>query len=903
METQETRQPIRLAAFAFDPLKETLDLPDDLRVEKELKEPAPIIVQFKKSLTREERARIQAQYGLELADYIPEYAYLEIMTTEILEKLVADPVFRASVPYEPAFKLAPNLGKVPYRTASRKRMKGLWLYIVLFPHADPESVAKALKKQKATRIQVKDDRQIGGSASVQCVVANVAAATGIARLGEVRWIEEVAEQFDDNVNAAGTIQSGAANNPAIWHQGLHGEGQVIGLIDSGPPDINHCFFQDPVNNMPRPAHRKVLQIRNASRSAPNWHATLTSGCAAGDDFNSLGAAPCRGGSWAARLVCGNRHDIAGISSMLAELNAAAGMGAFVHTNSWHTGPVDQDNRALYNQIAADVDYFTWKNEDHLVLGSAGNIGEEQGSPGTSKNAICVGASQADPNEMNYGDGNPGPTADGRRKPDLIAPGCGIHSARLGTACGTRLVGCATSLATPHAAAAAALTRQYFTECWYPSGTAQARHAFVPSGALLKAMLLNSTIDMTGLVGYPNDEEGWGLVQLSNVLFFPGSPRDLRVWDTRNADGLLTGEIREHHVNVANNSQPLKVTLVWTEPPGAAGSANPVVNNLDLEVVSPDGTQIFRGNMFAGGVSIVGGVADTVNNVEMVLVNAPAAGEWTIRVHGTEVNVGNPGQGYALVVSAKLESAEQLSAFQYAVKFVCGRSTGDAVAPGIYFTAINVHNPTYEAIHFRKKVAVALPGERPGPVSQFFDAKLGPDQAFEIDCQDIRRHAQTTAVFLKGFVVIESDVELDVVAVYTVAREVQVESIHTERVAPRQRREERVGLPDLVPVPDPRPEIGFRRLVEQGPDAGKLVVTVKNQGDADAPASIARVTFSPGGSFDLPTPPIPAGGSVHLLPLSVPEECSMGSFTIMVDANNEVVESNEANNMGRGEFFG
>src|SRR5262245_45056441 len=53
-------------------------------------------------------------------------------------------------------------------------------------------------------------------------------------------------------------------------------------------------------------------------------------------------------------------------------------------------------------------------------------------------------------------------------------------------------------------------------------------------------------------------------------------------------------------------------------------------------------------------------------------------------------------------------------FQYAVKFVCGKSAGEVVAPGVYFTAVNVHNPTYKTIQFRVKVAVALPGLKPGP---------------------------------------------------------------------------------------------------------------------------------------------------------------------------------------------
>jgi hypothetical protein len=125
--------------------------------------------------------------------------------------------------------------------------------------------------------------------------------------------------------------------------------------------------------------------------------------------------------------------------------------------------------------------------------------------------------------------------------------------------------------------------------------------------------------------------------------------------------------------------------------------------------------------------------------------------------------------------------------QYAVKFICGKSTGDVVVPGTYFTAINVHNPTDKPIVFKKKFAVARPGEEAGPVSPFFDAKLGPDQALEIDCKDILRQTQARGDFLKGFAVIESDVELDVVAVYTVGGLIidRVEAFHLEHVSPRR----------------------------------------------------------------------------------------------------------------------
>lgn len=126
-----------------------------------------------------------------------------------------------------------------------------------------------------------------------------------------------------------------------------------------------------------------------------------------------------------------------------------------------------------------------------------------------------------------------------------------------------------------------------------------------------------------------------------------------------------------------------------------------------------------------------------------------------------------------------------ASFQYAAKVVCGTSAGDVVAPGVYFTAINVHNPSQTTVQFRWKVAVARPGAKTGPVSKFFEARLGPDEALEIDCPDIMKRVRTKD-FLKGFVVIESGLELDVVAVYTACPERgQVATLHTERVPPRR----------------------------------------------------------------------------------------------------------------------
>jgi hypothetical protein len=132
-------------------------------------------------------------------------------------------------------------------------------------------------------------------------------------------------------------------------------------------------------------------------------------------------------------------------------------------------------------------------------------------------------------------------------------------------------------------------------------------------------------------------------------------------------------------------------------------------------------------------------------------------------------------------------------FEYAVKFICGAAIPakgqpdpGVVAHGVYYTAINVHNPG-KAIEFTKKIAIALPSERAGPVSKFFVVTLKNDEALEIDCPDILKHLEFKGPFVKGFVVIHSPTELDVVAVYTAAPSATgtVVTLELERVPARK----------------------------------------------------------------------------------------------------------------------
>ncbi len=251
-----------------------------------------------------------------------------------------------------------------------------------------------------------------------------------------------------------------------------------------------------------------------------------------------------------------------------------------------------------------------------------------------------------------GDGVAGPTADGQRKPDIVAVGCGIESAT-GSACatGTRSA-CASSYSTPHAAGAAALVRQYFTEGWWVTGSADAANALTPTGALMRAVLVCSAVDMSGHAGYPNNTEGWGILRLDRALMFSDNSRNLVVRDVRNTLGLRAGENFTQRYTINQASRQLRVVLAYTDAPGTTGAVRTLVNNLNLRVVDPAGVR-YDGNDFdpATGRSKAGSTSagDAINTIEVVMVDNAAQGVWEITVNATAVTVNR--QGFGLAITA------------------------------------------------------------------------------------------------------------------------------------------------------------------------------------------------------------------------------------------------------------
>jgi len=228
----------------------------------------------------------------------------------------------------------------------------------------------------------------------------------------------------------------------------------------------------------------------------------------------------------------------------------------------------------------------------------------------------------------------GPTADGRIKPDVVAPGDSVLSAASERRCGlARASG--TSMAAAAIAGAIALVRQYFREGRYPSGSPNATDAFSPSGALLKAMVIHAGRKMTGNTSgfflYPSASQGFGRVDLDSVLQVgPAQLERGSLWVHASKVGMSRAELQVNQVfqqiftlDIAGS---FKATLVWMDAPASLVSQTNLVNDLDLKILSNGVTHYPNGN----------DQPDRLNNVEMIEIVNATPGIYTVRVEATSI---------------------------------------------------------------------------------------------------------------------------------------------------------------------------------------------------------------------------------------------------------------------------
>ena len=125
------------------------------------------------------------------------------------------------------------------------------------------------------------------------------------------------------------------------------------------------------------------------------------------------------------------------SSLYAEqmFLPAYNVGARVVSNSWGYFDSSSSASAIYGHASRYIDEMIFDNDDFLVIFAAGN---DQGDHGdmsvgsncVNKNSLCVGAAETDPNPTTVASfSSRGPAKDFRIKPDLVAPGDPISSAK------------------------------------------------------------------------------------------------------------------------------------------------------------------------------------------------------------------------------------------------------------------------------------------------------------------------------------------------------------------------------------------------------------------------------------------------------------------------------------------
>lgn len=643
-----------LEGYRFDPLVSLPEIPDELRLSEPGGDgPALAIVQFDGPITPERRAALESR--ADVLEYLPEFAYL-VRTRVPLDGIrQAIQGIRWAGPYHPAYRLSSRIGAESYIRAARAEAPFYTLRVEVLDR--PLSVVDQVRALGGDLL----DLATRGRGHRLVVNLPKGRETALARHPDVTWIEEVPDYRIWNNTTRWVVQSNQSGVTPIWDQGLHGEGQIVTVMDTGL-DYASCWFRDAGNPPPGPGHRKVIDYTTwggqAYDGCSTGHGTHVAGTVAGDQsFINPGNYDFNGMAYAAKITLQDVGDdgffdcLFGLldvpASLLAPFQAAHDLGARVHTNSWGS------TSNSYDGYARDVDDFMWGHPTFLICFAAGNSGpggSTVGSPGTAKNLVTVGATRQAPQQNTVATySSRGPASDGRLKPTLMAPGgedpTFITSANNTTdqspSCNTASSPFqGTSMATPAVAGLALLCRQYFVEGWYPLGAAGSGTPLEPPAALVKALLVNASADM-GAADIPNNNEGWGRALLDDALYFDGDARELRI---EAHDGLSTGESVVYAYGV-EAGEPLEITLVWTDYPAATGGGVKLVNDLDLEVTGPGGS--YRGNVFAGGESTTGGSADRRNVEEVVRLNAPAAGAYEIRVAGFNVPSGGA-QPFGLV---------------------------------------------------------------------------------------------------------------------------------------------------------------------------------------------------------------------------------------------------------------
>lgn len=526
-----------------------------------------------------------AALGGEVLGFVPANTHIVRLRPAQAANVAALPMVRWVGPYLPEYKLSPAL---PVVSAGAGQATAEY-YALAFPGAALPELTAFLQAQGAT---VEESAQSGLGVLFRLVAPQQSVAA-IAQHPDISWIEPYLMPI--TTNAAGRKIMGGE---AVWEDfGFYGAGQIVAISDSGlsvqgqvTPDFGSRLvraFAPSEMNLSSPAC-----VLKTTFTDLNGHGTHVAGSVLGGGVRS-------GSNAASHLYTSSHAGVAPEAQLVfmalntdgsggiqcVDLNAdflAKGYneGARISSNSWGAN----DNGG-YGTLSSLVDDYIWRHKDYLVLYAGGNAGPGAGtvgSPGTAKNVLTVGASENNRVDQGSLSDNPdtianfssrGPTADGRLKPEVAAPGTWILSVRAAQAPDSSFwapfnadyafMG-GTSMATPLTAGGAALAREWLNKT---------RNILNPSGALQKGVLINGAVQLPGAQPF-NTISGFGRVDLNNTFNAHYAIIDDHL------QGLQTGQVVTYTLQVVETGAGLLMQAASAN--GGAASVQAATATLRLE---------------------------------------------------------------------------------------------------------------------------------------------------------------------------------------------------------------------------------------------------------------------------------------------------------------------------------
>ena len=514
---------IILRAGIFDPTRQRLET-------HAIGAAAPValsdyaIVQLNPGRLADQRKALEAR-GVKFLGYVPNHAYYVRLGRVTLDQLAHDPAIRWAGFVQPSFKLDPQLWTAARETSAAKQEDGRYeVMIEGFAGVSSAQIAATIEKLVPGVTITQTSVRAGAAPYVRAAV-NIASLDTLLRIATgidgVAFVSPWYPTHVMNSGAIGAIQgnfastcpgSGPVCGPTpIWDHGIFGSGQIVGIADSGTtpnaawfttldkgagPHEEITFTDDPPPVLPNVGSlhpdNKILGYWLQPGGPTNYdytsgHGTHTTGTLVGDAAGTFGAT-----TYLASTPTAANHELADgmapnaqllfqdigpddpraviIIDFVGTLEQSYDGGARIHSDSWGSGTSGQ-----YTSDDANVDTATTTHEDQLVIIAAGNDQSgpmATGSPGNSKNSVTVAALGHAGSLVKAGFSNSGPTADGRLKPDISAPGSSTISAKFGTNVNNTptapltMSDSGTSMATPTIAGNTVLLRQFFADGFY-----------------------------------------------------------------------------------------------------------------------------------------------------------------------------------------------------------------------------------------------------------------------------------------------------------------------------------------------------------------------------------------------------------------------------------------------------